>query len=69
MNKAAIRKLLYRDVATILSKDDDLMPPLGNAREEQAWIEARDALVKELERRGDDGKTRRLERARRVSGR
>ena len=52
MNATQIKKLLYRDVATIIGKDDDLMPPFETDREERAWQKARDALVSELERRG-----------------
>ena len=50
-----IKKMLLRDIAALISKDDDLMPPEfdeeGCDRNGRAWQHVRDELVAEFERR------------------
>lgn len=55
MNKPDAKKQLLRDIATIISLNDDLMtdtPFDDDGRKSDQWREARDELVKEFERRG-----------------
>jgi 3-methyladenine DNA glycosylase AlkD len=56
MTAIQIRKQLLRDLASVLTKDDDLMPSefADDSREAKAWIKARDDLASELERRGQE---------------
>ena len=54
MTKQQAKKCLLRDLATILNKDDDLVPDdvdLDNPREYGPWRAALDELIEEFERR------------------
>lgn len=53
MTKAQHKRNLFRDLASIIGKDDDLMPAEfdDDSRDGKSWQAARDELVEEFERR------------------
>lgn len=53
MTKERAKKALLRDIATIIDKDDDLFPNeiLDGTKAYQAFVDARNELVLEFERR------------------
>jgi hypothetical protein len=55
VTRAEHKRALLRDIAAIISKDDDLMPSEidDESRDGKAWQAARDELVDEFERRAN----------------
>lgn len=53
MTSAECKRALLRDLAQILSKDDDLIPDAvgDDGPEYQAWDDARNSLVREFQLR------------------
>ena len=53
-----VRRAFLRDVADILSKDDDLCPHDEMTQDGQRWQKVRDRFVAELQRRSIHGARR-----------